>query len=195
MMAPAWCRVRAARLLTIRPRLTPLLALLAVAVLGLVLGNGTANIGAGTTEQPLAGESGSAAPALAGRTLTGEPFDLAALRGQVVLVNVFASWCAPCRRELPLLVAAERRWSVRGLRVVGIDVRDSPEAVRALLAETQAQEFTVLPDPTGSTAVDWGARGVPETFLVNRDGMVVHWMPGPLTAHWLDQRLVPLLAR
>jgi cytochrome c biogenesis protein CcmG/thiol:disulfide interchange protein DsbE len=178
----------------IRIRWIPLLALLAVAALGLALAAGTSGNGQGAAGGMASRAPGAPAPALARQTLTGDPFDLAALRGQVVLVNIFASWCGPCRNELALLAEAQRRWSARGLHVVGVDVRDSAEAVRALLDETGAGNLTVLPDPTGTTAVDWGARGVPETFLVDRDGRIAHWEPGPLTAQWLDQRVTPLMA-
>ncbi|MEV6814142.1 TlpA disulfide reductase family protein [Micromonospora sp. NPDC051296] len=134
-----------------------------------------------------------AAPALAGTTLSGDRFDLADARGQVVLVNVFASWCGPCRAELPLLVEADRRWSPEGLRVVGLNLRDGPEAVRALLDETGAGKLTVLPDRDGSTAIEWGVRGVPETFVVDRDGRIVAHQPGVVTQRWLADRVVPLL--
>ncbi|WP_422768740.1 TlpA family protein disulfide reductase [Plantactinospora sp. WMMC1484] len=133
------------------------------------------------------------APALAGRTLAGEPFDLAELRGHVVLVNVFASWCGPCQDELPLLVDAGRRWPARDVRMVGLAVRDSEVALRALLERTGARDLAVLADPAGSTAVDWGVRGVPETFLLDRHGRIVDRMIGPVTARWLDERLAPLL--
>ncbi|KXK63708.1 hypothetical protein AWW66_01735 [Micromonospora rosaria] len=135
-----------------------------------------------------------AAPALAGTTLDGAQFDLATLRGQVVLVNVFASWCGPCRDELPLLAETARQGSPQGLRVVGLNLRDGPDAVRDLLERTRADALTVLPDPDGSRAVDWGVRGVPETFLVDRDGQVVAHQPGVVTRQWLRDRLSPLLA-
>ncbi|MFR9778600.1 TlpA family protein disulfide reductase [Micromonospora sp. MS34] len=134
------------------------------------------------------------APALSGATLDGGRFDLAAARGHVVLVNVFASWCGPCRDELPVLVDAERRWSPRGLRLVGLNVRDGTEAVRALLTETGATDLTVMPDPAGTRSVDWGVRGVPETFLVDRDGRIVDRRRGVVTRAWLAQRVGPLLA-
>jgi cytochrome c biogenesis protein CcmG/thiol:disulfide interchange protein DsbE len=179
----------------IRPRIAPLVALLAVAVLALALGFGIAGNDPDRTGEPTTRLPNVAAPALAGQTLDGEQFDLEARRGQVVLVNVFASWCGPCRTELPLLVDTQRRWSAEGLHLVGIDVRDSFDAVRALLDETQARELLVLPDPTGAIAVAWGARGVPETFLVDRDGRIVAWAQGPLTRSWLEQRVAPLLNR
>ncbi|MFI7427677.1 TlpA family protein disulfide reductase [Micromonospora sp. NPDC049836] len=136
-----------------------------------------------------------AAPALTGTTLDGARFDLAALHGQVVLVNVFASWCGPCRDELPLLAETARRWSPNGLRVVGLNLRDGPDAVRALLQEARAGDaLTVLPDPDGARAIEWGVRGVPETYLVDRDGRIVAHQPGVVTRQWLDDRLSPLLA-
>ncbi|MEV0001705.1 TlpA disulfide reductase family protein [Micromonospora sp. NPDC050980] len=135
-----------------------------------------------------------AAPALAGATLDGGRFDLAALRGQVVLVNVFASWCGPCRDELPLLAETGRQWSSRGLRVVGLNLRDGPDAVRPLLAQSRAAELTVVPDPDGARSVEWGVRGVPETFLVDRDGRIVAHRPGVVTRQWLDEHLSALLA-
>jgi cytochrome c biogenesis protein CcmG/thiol:disulfide interchange protein DsbE len=131
---------------------------------------------------------------LAGRTLAGDHFDLAGRRGQVTLVNVFASWCGPCRDELPLLVDAQRRWSAQGLRVVGLNVRDGPDAARALLQESGAASLTVVPDARGAVAVEWGVRGVPETFLVDRDGRIRQWAQGPITAEWLEKWLPPLLA-
>ena len=134
-----------------------------------------------------------AAPALAGTTLSGERFDLADVRGQVVLVNVFASWCGPCRAELPLLVEAGRRWSPEGLLVVGLNLRDGTEAVRALLDEAGAGDLTVLPDRDGTRSIEWGVRGVPETFVVDRDGRIVAHQPGVVTQQWLQDRLVPLL--
>ncbi|RGC66751.1 Thiol:disulfide interchange protein CycY precursor [Micromonospora sp. MW-13] len=134
------------------------------------------------------------APALSGATLDGGRFDLADARGYVLLINVFASWCGPCRDELPLLVDAGQRWSPRGLRLVGLNVRDGTEAVRALLDETGATGLTVLPDPDGTRAVDWGVRGVPETFVVDRNGRIVDRQRGVVTRQWLQQRVAPLLA-
>lgn len=143
------------------------------------------------------GEAGgrpASAPALAGTTLTGQRFDLAAARGHVVVVNVFASWCGPCRDELPLLVETARQWSAQGLQVVGLNLRDGPDAVRALLDQAHADDLTVLPDPDGTRAVEWGVRGVPETFVVDRDGRIVAHQPGVVTRQWLRERLSPLLA-
>ncbi|OZV76947.1 hypothetical protein CA850_25430 [Micromonospora echinospora] len=178
-------RTRLGRWWRFRP--APATVLLVAVALGIVLT---------VDHRPRAGGDGRpavTAPALAGTTLTGEPFDLAAVRGNVVLVNVFASWCGPCRDELPLLVEIARDWSPRGLRVVGLNLRDGPDAVRALLRETRADALTVLPDPDGVRAVEWGVRGVPETFLVDRDGRVVAHRNGVVTRQWLQVQVSPLL--
>jgi cytochrome c biogenesis protein CcmG/thiol:disulfide interchange protein DsbE len=178
-----------------------LLAVLAVAALGGTLVTGLRPGPEQATATSIASASGPAtrirdepAPALAGRTLRGEAFDLAALRGRVVLVNVWASWCDPCRRELPQLAGAARRWSGAGLRLVGLDIRDDDGRARALLAEVGAGSVTVVADPTGTLAVTWGVVGVPETFLVDRAGRVRVWARGAVTAEWLEQRIPPLLA-
>ncbi|MFG2109988.1 TlpA family protein disulfide reductase [Micromonospora chersina] len=138
--------------------------------------------------------AGRPAPALSGATLDGGRFALSDARGQVVVVNVFASWCGPCRDELPVLVDAERSWSLRGVRLVGLNIRDGADAVRALLDETGATGLTVVPDPDGTRAVEWGVRGVPETFVVDRDGRLVDRRQGVVTRQWLEQRIAPLLA-
>ncbi|SDZ20665.1 cytochrome c biogenesis protein CcmG, thiol:disulfide interchange protein DsbE [Micromonospora pattaloongensis] len=161
-------------------------------ILLLTLGVGVV-LAAGERPGPGVAHRPRAAPALAGTTLPGQRYDLAAARGHVVLVNVFASWCGPCRDELPLLVGTGRRWAPQGLQVVGLNLRDGPDAVRALLAEARAEDLTVVPDPEGVRAVEWGVRGVPETFVVDRDGRIVAHQPGVVTAKWLEQHLAPLL--
>ncbi|MEV1329399.1 TlpA disulfide reductase family protein [Micromonospora costi] len=169
-----------------------LTALLLVVTVGGLL---AAGLRSGSEPPPAAGDPTPVpAPALSGATLDGGRFDLAGARGQVVLVNVFASWCGPCRDELPLLAEAARRWSPRGLRIVGLNLRDGPEAVRALLAETGVADLTVLPDPDGTRAVAWGVRGVPETFVVDREGQIVARRQGVVDRAWLDRWVAPRLA-
>jgi cytochrome c biogenesis protein CcmG, thiol:disulfide interchange protein DsbE len=139
-------------------------------------------------------ERGQPAPPLSGKTLQGASFDLAALRGRVVLVNVWATWCEPCRTELPVVTAAARDWSAYGLMLVGLDVRDDPGQALALLAQLDPRStMTVVPDPSGTAAVDWGVRGVPETFVIDRSGLVRVWAQGAVTPAWLEQWVRPLL--
>jgi cytochrome c biogenesis protein CcmG/thiol:disulfide interchange protein DsbE len=172
-----------------RPGLLPVAGLLVAGLLGVgvVAGPGVGRPSATPTRRlPVP------APALVGTTLSGDRFDLAEARGQVVLVNVFASWCGPCRDELPLLIEAGRRWSPHGLRLVGLNLRDGAQAVQALLDATGADGFTVLPDHDGTRAIEWGVRGVPETFVVDRDGRIVAYQSGVVTRAWLEAHLTAL---
>jgi cytochrome c biogenesis protein CcmG/thiol:disulfide interchange protein DsbE len=180
---------------TRRRGLLALLAGLVVAGLGITLAAGmrSASGGTGTAAGPVTQARSQPAPPLSGRTLTGSAFDLNRLRGKVVLVNVWASWCDPCRQELPALAAAQRRWSADGLAVVGIDFRDNAEAADGLLAQLGVRDLPSVADPQGAAAVAWGARGVPETFLVDRTGTVRLWAQGAVDTGWLEQRVPPLL--
>jgi cytochrome c biogenesis protein CcmG/thiol:disulfide interchange protein DsbE len=133
------------------------------------------------------------APALAGPTLDGGHVDLADLRGSVVLVNVWASWCAPCREEMPLLDEAAREWGPQGLRMIGIDVNDDDETARQFLAGLGGTSFPSIADADGRLALEWGTTGVPETFVVDRDGTVVAKRFGAVTPTWLAEEVLPRL--
>ncbi|MEX2290524.1 MAG: redoxin domain-containing protein [Mycobacteriales bacterium] len=133
------------------------------------------------------------APALQGMTLEGATFDLDDWRGQVVLVNVWASWCVPCRQEQPLLVASYRELAPRGLQIVGINVRDKPQEARAFLQEFGQAPWPSVQDPDGRQAVDWGTFALPETYLVDGSGTVVAKAVGELDAAWIQQNVTPLL--
>jgi cytochrome c biogenesis protein CcmG, thiol:disulfide interchange protein DsbE len=163
-------------------------ALLAVVGLVVVLGSG---MGGGVANRsPLVGRP---APALAGRTLDGTPVRLMAFRGSFVLVNVWASWCGPCRDEMPLIADAQRRWAGSGVEVVTINTRDGPVAAEAMLREVGATGVRSVRDPDGRLAVAWGASGVPETFLVDRSGVVRARHVGPVTSRWLRQHIAALV--
>ncbi|CAN5128300.1 DsbE family thiol:disulfide interchange protein [soil metagenome] len=135
------------------------------------------------------------APPLAGPTLGGGRFDLAEHRGEVVLVNVWASWCVPCRREYPLLAEADRELSPLGLRIVGIDTQDTVADATAFLDGLGGENFPSVVDPSGRLAVEWGTFGVPETFVVDRDGQLVAKRVGELSPGWIVDHVVPLLGR
>ncbi len=157
----------------------------ALAALGVALGSPAAPAALEVVDRP--------APALAGRTVDGGRLDLSTMRGSVVLVTVWASWCPPCREELPLLGRTRDRFSDRGLVLVGVLTRDRPEGARALLDQLGVEPFPSVEDPTGAVAVAWGATGVPETFLVDRAGRVVARSVGPLTDDWVARHVEPAL--
>jgi cytochrome c biogenesis protein CcmG, thiol:disulfide interchange protein DsbE len=118
---------------------------------------------------------GDAAPPYAATDLDGDTVTLAALRGQAVLLNIWATWCAPCREEMPELQALHDRFAGRGLRVVGvsIDASGSEEPIRYFL-DHFGISFTILHDPDEKVSRQFRSRGVPETFLIDRHGLIAH---------------------
>lgn len=118
-----------------------------------------------------------ALPALDGAAVSGfGKADLAS--GRVTLVNVFASWCAPCHAEHPLLMelAKDNRF-----RIVGINQKDTPENARRFLGTKGNPYSAIGVDPNGRASIEWGVYGVPETFVVKGDGTIAHKLVGPLT--------------
>lgn len=132
---------------------------------------------------------GKPAPALDLQSLAG---DAALPRGEVWVLNVFASWCAPCRAELPVLGDLA---SQGGVRVVGLDYRDTPELGAAFLKRHGNPYGLTLLDPQGKGSIAWGVTGVPETFVIDRRGIVRLRHTGPVTAEDLRERLLPLIER
>ncbi len=109
-------------------------------------------------------------------------------KGTTTLVNVWASWCVPCREEHPLLTELSRREDVR---VVGINYKDDPENARRFLMTLGVPYAAVGADRDGRTAVDWGVYGVPESFLVDGKGTIrLKWI-GPLSREALRTQIVP----
>jgi cytochrome c biogenesis protein CcmG, thiol:disulfide interchange protein DsbE len=117
---------------------------------------------------------------------------LADYRGKVVLVNVWASWCEPCRDELPLIEKAHKRLSARGGTVLGIDVKENSGAALDAVAEF-GLSFPNLRDRDGSFVREWGQYGYPESYVIDRRGKVAAVRRLPVTQKWLDQTLPPLL--
>jgi len=107
----------------------------------------------------------------------GLPDTLAAPGKGPYLVNVFASWCAPCEIEAPLLVALE----ARGVPIVGVAYKDAPEKTRAFLARTGDPYVRVLVDQEGRAGIELGVSGVPETYLVDGSGRILDKISAPLT--------------
>lgn len=166
--------------------------LAAVGVLAALLGYG---LHTGPTQRAESMLVGRAAPRLTGRTLDGSTFRLDSLRGHVTLVNVWASWCAPCQSEMPLLAKTARTYRSAGLRVATIDTRDGVGQARDFLRKVGAERFasTSVRDPDGAFAVAWGATGAPETYLVDAQGVVRARRIGVVTPRWLAAHLVPML--
>ena len=136
---------------------------------------------------------GQPAPASELSPLPGYPaFDASVLAdGQVKLVNFFASWCAPCRLEHPVLSSL----SQEGLPIYGIAYKDDADRTGAFLAELGNPYTAIGQDQSGRVSPDWGLYGVPETFVVAGDGTVVDRLPFPLTPELVESRLRPSLAK
>lgn len=112
--------------------------------------------------------------------------------GRPVLVNVWASWCGPCREEHPLLLAlaADPR-----LSIVGINYKDQADTARDFLLKLGNPYSRIGADQKGRTAIDWGVYGVPESFLLDGKGVIRMKFIGPLTEESIAQRLMPELER
>jgi cytochrome c biogenesis protein CcmG, thiol:disulfide interchange protein DsbE len=120
---------------------------------------------------PTAGEP---APAFAAPLLGGDTLSLADLRGQTVVLNIWATWCPPCREEMPALEQLHQQYAADGLQVVGvsIDSRAAATEVRRFL-DDNAISFTILHDADERVTRAFRTAGVPETFLIDREGRVV----------------------
>jgi cytochrome c-type biogenesis protein len=137
----------------------------------------------GEPSQPSPGEIGTLAPAFGAVALNGDSVNLASLKGDVVLLNVWATWCIPCRREIPELQVLHQQHRERGLHVVGVSVDDSgADADVAEFAKSFSMTYTILRDPGESVSNAFRIPGVPASFLIDREG-VVRWRHiGPFKA-------------
>ncbi len=107
----------------------------------------------------------------------------------VKLVNFWASWCAPCRVEHPLLTEL----ATQGVPIIGVNYKDSPENAQDFLEELGDPFTHVGVDPAGRTGINWGLYGVPETFVIDGDGTVLLRHAGPITRDIYESRFAPLL--
>ena len=114
------------------------------------------------------------------------------LKGQVWMLNVFASWCTPCLEEHPLLVAVAERKLVP---IYGLNYKDRPDAALQWLGRHGDPYTGVVMDPEGRTGIEYGVYGVPETFVIDRDGVIRFKHIGPLTAEVVRQEIEPLIRK
>lgn len=116
----------------------------------------------------------------------------ALFQGNVTLVNVWASWCVPCHDEAPLLdaLAKDTRF-----QIVGINYKDQPDNARRFIGRYGNPFVAVGADPNGRAAIDWGVYGVPETFVVGKDGRIAYKLVGPITEQNLAAALKPAIEK
>jgi cytochrome c biogenesis protein CcmG, thiol:disulfide interchange protein DsbE len=124
-------------------------------------------------------------------TRDGKPMpgiSVADFKGAVTLVNVWASWCVPCHDEAPLLdaLSADKR-----IRIVGINYKDQPDNARRFLGRYGNPFVAAGADGNGRASMEWGVYGVPETFVVGRDGTIAYKLVGPITEGNLERVIKP----
>jgi cytochrome c biogenesis protein CcmG, thiol:disulfide interchange protein DsbE len=166
--------------------LLPLAALLGFLIfLGAGLGRDVAKVPSPFVGKPLPAFD---APLL-GQAQTVTP---QSLKGQVWLLNVWASWCAPCREEHPLLVAYANKPGAA--KLVGLNYKDKPEAAGQWLTQLGDPYAMSLVDRDGRIGIELGVYGVPETFVIDKAGLVRFKHVGPLTSEVMQRDILPLVA-
>lgn len=118
-------------------------------------------------------------------------------KGNVTIVNFFASWCAPCRLEHPTLksIAEDRALAAMGVKLVGINYKDDPANAAKFLSAEGNPYAAVGADASGRTGIDFGLTGVPETFVIRGDGVVAFKFIGPLTPETFASTLLPQIEK
>jgi cytochrome c biogenesis protein CcmG, thiol:disulfide interchange protein DsbE len=172
--------------------LLPLILFLALAALFLIrLGSGDpSRIPSALIGRPAPTTS---LPPVRGLERDGKPLpglDPAQFQGNVSLVNVWASWCVPCHDEVPFL---QQLGQDRRIRLVGINYKDQPDNARRFLNRYGNPFAASGADESGRAAIEWGVYGVPETFVVGRDGRIAYKLVGPITAENFERALLPEL--
>jgi len=132
------------------------------------------------------------APEFSITAIDGKPLTLSELRGKTVVLNVWASWCVPCRDEARELNRSYLVYKDRNVAFVGIAWNDDDSQVRQFVSQYTVP-YTVALDPEGKIAIDLGITGVPETFLIDPQGQLVKKWVGPITSGQLNGLLAPLV--
>jgi cytochrome c biogenesis protein CcmG, thiol:disulfide interchange protein DsbE len=177
----------------VRPRVYWPLSIAATALVAL-LSYGVVSTGPDTSiDQSVAAGKRVEAPVSDLRRLGDEGTgSLAEHKGKVVVLNVWASWCPPCRSEMPLLERTHKRIAGQDALVLGIDSQDASEDALKFLRDKRIT-FPSLRDRDGEYANALGTNQIPETFLIDRDGKIAAVRRGPVDQAWLDEHLAPLL--
>ena len=139
-------------------------------------------------------EPGEVPPPIDLPDLNGDEVDLSALEGKVVVVDFWASWCGPCRKEMPLLQTFHEKYAKDGLVIIGVNLDRSAKKMRSFLEKTTVT-FRIVHDPKAKTAQRYAPRAMPTSYFIGRDGKVryVHEGFTPDDAHPLETRIQALL--
>ncbi len=132
------------------------------------------------------------APQISLQGLDGKPVSLDDFRGQVVLLNNWATWCPPCKAEMPDLEAYHEAHQAEGFTVIAVNAGDSPAEVSAFVQQ-YGLTFPVWPDPNTETMRAFGIRGLPTSFVIDRNGMVRATWTGAITRAALEKYVTPYI--
>jgi len=155
---------------------------------GIWLGAGIAALACASSDKSSEGDAqtgkvevGAPAPSYQTTSLDGDSVSLAAQRGKVVLLNVWATWCHPCRDEIPELRAIQARYATRGLELIGVsvDADGSDEAIRGFMKDFE-MVYPIWRDPDERVSTQFLVLGVPATFLIDREGVLRWRKTGPI---------------
>lgn len=135
-------------------------------------------------EISVAPEINALAPPFTLRAISGEEINLIDLRGAPVVINFWATWCVPCALEMPELQAVYEQYQARGLRILGVNLGESPEAIKAW-QESLGLSFDLLLDPPQKIAALYYLRGQPSTYIVSPRGTITHIHYGPVSTSTL----------
>ncbi len=135
---------------------------------------------------------GETAPDFTLQTMEGDSLTLSELRGQVIVLNFWASWCVACREEHSVLARVTRQYPEGDVRVLGVLFQDSPASAERFMKRYGA--FMTVLDPGSRTAIDFGVYGVPESFFLDAEGRIAHKHIGPVTWPLLQSTVDSLLA-
>jgi cytochrome c biogenesis protein CcmG/thiol:disulfide interchange protein DsbE len=167
-------------------------ALIALLVFGVSSHTDTASIDAKVNSGhfPKAPDYTTALPLLG----SSKKADLASYKGKVVLVNMYASWCEPCRSEAPLMAKEQKVLAGHGATLLGVTFMDNSTSTEHF-NQQYGLHYPVLRDVSGDFVHAFGTYGVPETFVINKQGRILALNRGPVTQKWLNQHLSPLLGQ
>lgn len=148
-------------------------------------------------KEPLTGASGAARVNRPAEDLTLPLFNggniiLSSLRGKPVVINFWASWCPPCREEAPILEAVWRRYKDKDVIFIGVNIQDAEADARAYIKEFDIT-YPNGPDIRGKITIDYGVSGIPVTFFVNREGLIISRWVGAISERVLVSRIEELL--
>ena len=126
------------------------------------------------------------------KDLDGQEVTLSELRGKVVLLNYWASWCSPCREEMPLLDSFYQEHKDSNFTLIAINVSESPKEAKAFIEE-HGFSFPVWTDPPGNSLIEFGLRGLPASIILDAEGRRQFIWIGPFTQEYLDELVLPMI--